>query len=685
MKPRTNQFRRLFGLATVAITASVTAAQIDVIGTLAPLNSTLGSGVNGVRALTVSQTWTANNEYFLTDRVFIPNGITLTIEPGTKIYGSVNDNGTPGNTITDKADDKVGSVIATRGGRLIANGTAAAPIVFTSVREWEVANSQDSPFDPDTNIGPAPTKADAGQWGGVVLLGNAYINQLNGGTGNVLGYAAIEGFVPDSTPSDDGDSVPDAIQYGFASSGPFIRDDADDSGVVRYVSIRHGGYEFTAGKEINGLTLGGVGAGTVVDHVEVYANQDDGIEFFGGTVSTDHIVLAYNQDDNFDIDMGHTGVHQFWFSVAEPGIADGGFEADGVETNTTSNTQVAYDAVFDVSNPPVLADRVVRTPDPGTAAVVLSKPVIYNATVVGPGRTNTFSTISANTGQVLTEKGNHAFIFDDYFNGEVFNSVFDDFAQELAFFRDNAKSNGATARVAHNTIGRFGTGAYNGTASSNNSLITNTNTNNLFFNALTGVPTDGNSNGSTDPGFTTYTRDGSNVLTAINPSPTATSPLVEGVSLKGGAPVNVGYRGAFAPGPNSNWAAGWTKFSSSGVLLGNAPLPEVGEPPFADADNDGISDTLEGTTALTTLGFSADVNNVSPTNLFESIYTTASILDLVAPNQVIVQKNGGNVTLSLDLFRSTTLESFGPAPALQATFPATEPAEFYRIEVTGAQ
>jgi hypothetical protein len=691
-----NQFRCLFNLATVAITASVTAAQIDVIGTLAPLNSTVGSGVNGVRALTTSQTWTANNEYFLTDRVFIPNGITLTIEPGTKIYGSVNDSGTPGTTTADKADDKVGSLVTARGGRLVAEGTAAAPIIFTSVREWEVANNQDSPFDPGTAIGPAPTKADAGQWGGIVMLGNAYINHLNGTTGNVLGYAAIEGFVPNSTPSDDGDTVPDAIQYGFASSGPFIRDDEDDSGVLRYVSIRHGGYEFDAGREINGLTLAGVGAGTVIDHVEVYANQDDGIEFFGGTVSTSHILLAYNQDDNFDLDSGHTGVHQFWFSVAEPGIADGGFEADGIEGTTA--TQAAYDAAFsDVAN------KVLKTPAVGTAAVVLSKPVIYNATIVGPGRTNTFSTIAVGTGQVLTEKGNHAFIFDDYFNGEVFNSVFDDFAQDLAFFRDNAKAVGATARVAHNTIGRFGTGAYTGTAASNNTLITNTNSNNLFFNSLSGLPTDSNSNGSTDPQLTTYTRNGSNVLTAIDPRPASNSPLLKanGATLKSGAPVPVSYRGAFG---SSNWAAGWTKFSSSGILQG----PGEGGGSFADADGDGITDALE--TANTGLGLNpavSDASTVLPTlkttaqfnanftsgqNSVTSnpgafgLYDETSILDLRTVGQTMVQKVGGNVTLTVPVEKSTGLNTWGAAGNMTlGPFTGDPTKEFYRLKVEGAQ
>lgn len=798
MKPRNSQLKALLGLTSVVLCCTASAAPIDVVGTLTAINSTnTPVGTQGARILTTSQTWTANNEYFLTDRVFIPNGITLTIEPGTKIYGSIDDNGTSGN----RTDDKVGSLVAARGGRLVAEGTATSPIIFTSVREWEVANNQDSPYDVGTAIGPAPTTADGGQWGGVVLLGNAYVCHLNALTGNNLGNAEVEGFVPLGTGNTDGDGFADAIEYGFDSNFP--RDDDDDSGVLRYVSIRHGGYEFAAGREINGLTLGGVGAGTVIDHVEIFANSDDGIEFFGGTVSTSYLCLAYNQDDSFDFDSGHTGNHQFLFAIQNPGFADGGFEHDGIEGTTAS--QAAYDAAF-VDATAAAASRVTK------AGITLSKPRFFNATIVGPGRSNTFSTIAQGFGQVLTEKGNFGFIYDDYFNGEIYNSVIDDFSQDLAFFRDGDKSTGPTARAANNTLGRFGsavlpqaetataagtitasgniavtvtgslvTGSplavsvpalngdtadvwagkvraallalpavttnYNVAGSSTTIILTTkvnaandtslnialangtttgvtaaatsantvagggspsvtigtpltyingTNSLSLFMNGVGGA-TDNNSAPNVDPLYTTYTRNGSNVLTAIDPRPASNSPLLKanGATLFSGAPMPVSFRGAFG---SENWAAGWTKLSTSGVLQGGAAA-------VADADGDGISDAVE--TANSALGFNSAVSDANTvlgtlktTAQFNanftagqtsvtsnpsafSLYTATSILDVRSVGQVVVAAppGPGNVTLTLPVEKSTGLTSWAPAGNMTLVMPKTVDKEFYRIKI----
>lgn len=599
-------------------------------------------------------TWFSTNTYFLRDKLFIPKGTTLTIQPGTKIYASSNNNGTVG----VPADDAVGSLTACRGGKLIADGTASAPIIFTTDREWEVANSAVSPISPDAVIGPAPTAADAGLWGGVVLLGQAFVSFVNS-SGVNTGTVQIEGFAPAGTASYDGDGIPDATQYG--TSAGFPRKDDDNSGILRYVSLRHGGYEFATGKEINGLTMGGVGSGTTIEFVEVYANLDDAFEWFGGRVSCNNLVAAFAQDDSLDMDEGFRGNLQFVLVVQNPGDADGGGELDGVGGSSGGFPTISSGGTLHHA-----------------------KPIIHNATVLGAGATNTKSQIptrgATGSAHVNWEKGNVAFIMEDYFNGEFYNSVYTDFAMGVIRYADSpGTSTGNNVVIQNCTFGNFGTWT-GAAATSDADYIRGTNAAgyDIIYDGF-GDPLNGNTPTGTNLMLTTYTRDSNNFLTALNPIPAPGSPLLT-APISGGAPKRVNYRGAF--GPEGNWAAGWTKLSESGVLLGAAPAPA-----FVDADGDGIDDRLEATQALQDLGFSVGVNNVSGVNgnLFADLYTETSILDLVAPNQVMVQKNGANVTLSLELFRSTTLGSFTEAPALEATFEATEPAEFYRIEVGGAQ
>jgi len=550
MKTKQNLILALLGMMAPVV---ATAANIDVIGDTTGAYSTnsfasTNGGVDGglgtnIRVIGSNTTWTKNNTYFVTDRLFIPRGVTLTIEPGTKIYSSINDNGTP----TDKTDDKVGSIVATRGGKLIADGTAAEPIVFTSVREWEAANGVDSAYDADTNVGPAPTAADGGQWGGIIMLGQAYCSFVNA-SGVNAGTVQIEGFAPAGSSSYDGDTVPDATQYGVSAG--FARNDADNSGTIRYCSIRHGGYEFAAGKEINGLTLGAVGSGTTIEYLEVYANQDDGIEFFGGRVSANHLVMAFNQDDSFDIDEGYAATNQFWLSIQNPGDTDAGGEWDGV-----GGTSGGYGTVN------TGADQHH------------AKPIIYNATMIGAGSTNTLSVIPNRTGQVHTEKGNFALHIEDRFNGELYNSVLHDYAQGLFKFNDTI-STGATPKFRNNTIGSMG----GGTTGDNLSYIfgngkADTLVQDFAFDAF-GFPLNGNSDVNTNPMFSTYMRNGSNFITAFNPAPAKGSPLlISGVSA--GAPVPVNYRGAFGPG--DNWAAGWTKLSQSGVLTTGTNIDVIGD------------------------------------------------------------------------------------------------------------
>ena len=227
---------------------------------------------------TGTTTWTANNTYILDGMVFVNSGDELTIEPGTIIKGM------PG------SGAEASALVVARGGKINAVGTQENPIIFT--------------FEQDALDGSTPYNTK-GQWGGVIILGNAQLNSSPGET-------QIEG-------------IPDTESRGLYGGN----DDLDNSGTMTYVSIRHGGTDIGAGNEINGLTLGGVGSQTTLEYIEVIANADDGVEFFGGTASIKYVLTAFCGDDSFDYDEGWRGYGQFWCTVQEEGDGDRGGEHDG--------------------------------------------------------------------------------------------------------------------------------------------------------------------------------------------------------------------------------------------------------------------------------------------------------------------------------------------------------------------
>lgn len=233
---------------------------------------TVNASPNG----TGTVTWTSNNTYILNGLVFVNEGQTLTIEPGTVIKGK------PGQGAESSA------LIVARGAKIMASGTENQPIIFTA----EADNM-------DVNL-------DArGLWGGVLILGKATTNSSTS-TGQIEG-------IPSTEP-----------RGAFGGN-----DDNDNSGVLKYVSIRYGGTNIGANNEINGLTMGAVGRNTEISHVEVVYNADDGFEWFGGTVNTSYLISAFNDDDCFDYDEGFRGKGQFWFSLQAPGIGDKAGEHDG--------------------------------------------------------------------------------------------------------------------------------------------------------------------------------------------------------------------------------------------------------------------------------------------------------------------------------------------------------------------
>ena len=249
--------------------------------------------VNVSGAISSNVTWTSDKCYVLNQKVVVESGATLTIEPGTIIKG------TPG------TGSLASALIIARGGKINAAGTASSPIIFTSTSDnIEIGQTA------GTNLGIN----NRGLWGGLIILGNAPCSF----SGDVT-ELQIEGIPADDT---------------FGLYGGSTAD--DNSGVLQYVSIRHGGALIGEGNEINGLTLGGVGTGTVINNIEVVANVDDGVEFFGGTVNASNLLVWGQGDDGLDIDQAYSGTISN--SVVVLGdVSDHGLEIDGPEGTATGS------------------------------------------------------------------------------------------------------------------------------------------------------------------------------------------------------------------------------------------------------------------------------------------------------------------------------------------------------------
>ena len=255
-------------------------------------------------------TWTAEKPYHLGARVTVLPGATLTIEAGAVIKGEA---GIQNNST---------ALLIARGAKIEANGTAALPIIFTSVAD------NITPADVAAGNYSSPNLAPTinGLWGGIIVLGGAPISAQNEADEDVA-ELQIEGI-----PTSD-------------SNGLYGGNDAEDnSGTLNYVSIRHGGTNIGAGNEINGLTLGGVGSGTTISNVEVVANADDGIEWFGGTCSATNVLVWNCFDDALDTDQAWNGTcTNFLVVTPQTGSA---MELDGPEGALTQGTNQFTDGTI---------------------------------------------------------------------------------------------------------------------------------------------------------------------------------------------------------------------------------------------------------------------------------------------------------------------------------------------------
>ncbi|MFP4522615.1 MAG: carboxypeptidase regulatory-like domain-containing protein [Fibrobacterota bacterium] len=285
--------------------------------------------------ITGNVTLSSDTVYILDGFVFVEDGSTLTIEAGTVIKAKA------GGGLSASA------LIVARGGFIDAQGTASEPIIMTAMQD-DLRYQDD--INPETR----------GLWGGLIVLGKSITNRA-------AGEEQIEGIDPDDNRG----------LYGGS-------DLSDNSGTIKYVSLRYGGTNIGEGNEINGLTMGGVGSGTTIENIEVYHNADDGFEWFGGTVNTKYLVSTGNSDDSFDWDEGFRGKGQFWVVIQASDAGDRGAEMDGCAGDNRGNTSE------------------------------YSKPTIANATFIGSGHD------SGNSGNMI-------FKFREETGGYYYNSIFTDF------------------------------------------------------------------------------------------------------------------------------------------------------------------------------------------------------------------------------------------------------------------
>lgn len=532
--------------------------------------------------VTANATWSGC--VVLQQVIFVRNGATLTILPGTIVRGQPR----TGPVVAGQTAGSPGALIVTQTGRIVANGTAASPIIFTTAA---VDNDADGNADIAQNgfekpwvagdlfldnfpvTAPlAPLQKDGvndttGLWGGLVVLGNAPTNNANK-SGVGYGKTLVEGLTVPGFPA------------AFATYGGILPH--DNSGILNYVSIRHAGDEIGNSNELNGLTLGGVGDGTTISNIEVYVNFDDGIEWFGGTVNGRNLAVFYVGDDSIDVDEGYTGLNQFVFTIQSffarnDGSVFGSVSGDKIGEMDGDNYRPDNTALNDNVNIrlDVTQSVVDTTPWP------LSNTNFYNWTGIGSAlqATRDFTPAALPAGTKLGIQ------FRNGFAGNVFNSIILNTGSQPGITLNTSVTAGAPGFNAienanNGLISLVCSTLANGAApaAAENTVITNGNALNL---ALGGNAGGANVvNNAAFPGLTNSdvsfnpTGNAAGKLAAslksspINPRPNAGLAGVAGCVAPRGPGLDPGatYRGAFARTATTLWTTGWTTLNRAGLL-----------------------------------------------------------------------------------------------------------------------
>jgi hypothetical protein len=491
---------------------------------------------------------TANNTildcsktYILDKKIYVDSGKVLTIQPGTLIKGR-----------TYSTNDSATALTVMRYAKIFASGTSSCPIVFTAEAD---------PMDGTYSI------SNKGKWGGVCIAGRATNNLLlsnNGpfqagvGDGKIAvanGLGTFEGFA--SSNSKD--------QFGANLTAGESFDDDDNSGIFKYVSIRFAGAILQVGGELNALSLGSVGRGTTIDHVEVVSCADDGIELWGGTVNLKYCVSLFGNDDMFDFDDGWSGKAQFLF---------------GLKTSTNDTlTSVDADNGFECDADDQKSNNTPR-----------SHPVIYNCTIIGNEkkvRTSDNAGIAAIMAKEITE-------------GEFYNNVFTNFRYGMNIVKATGTRTGGF-EAYHNWANTGGNGT--------NSLKVKCNTFvgvpfALRIDANTGAPSAGTITSSdtaqfftTDQNVSVSSVTGMTNVWAMNASTNAVTTQADAIpnpalSVTGcPTPPTDGfysaapYRGAFAP-TGKNWLSEFAQTQILSVVNGSQPCP-------TDLNSDGVTNNVD--------------------------------------------------------------------------------------------
>ena len=642
--------KKMFNLSKLFATASLSLIAASPILAQSNLGASCGcpsvasrptvlmSSLSGYTAISGTQggelisgaSLTCQNTYILDKKIYIPSGQTITIAPGTVIKGRDN---------VAQGPEYATALVIERGGKIMAPGTESCPIVFTAEAD---------------NLDGNYLIKNTGKWGGVVILGQAPNNLLlsnNGpfvagaGSGKLAvanGLGVIEGFATSNTQD----------QFGV-SGGAFIND--DNSGVMQYVSIRHGGAVLAVGSEINGLTLGSVGRGTTIEHIEIVSCGDDNIEVFGGNVNLKYCTTLFGNDDMFDYDLGWTGKAQFLFGMKAPWstantgaiggtatIASGA--VTGPTTITTANGGTGYTTapavVFSGGTPTTIATATatitggvvtgITITNPGAGYLTAptysfvgengvspdndngfegdsddqssnntpkSHPVIYNATIMGNGK----------TAGSADNRGLAGINLKDAAEGEIYNSVFANFLNGLNLQTSmTSRPVGDSWQNWSTTTGTVSATVGNGTQSTKikcntfvgvtKSFVKNastingsTSTANTAADSTQFFTTDKNVATTSIPGFSyAFAMSSpmtSNAVTTKNDVIPTTALSVVGcptVPVDGFfSPAN--YRGAFSSVAGENWLSDWTYSQVMGATLGVAACP-------TDLNYDGITD-----------------------------------------------------------------------------------------------